>query len=317
MSAARGLALAEEELRAVAGDRSFERGLGYLGAVSGLERAGDKVLATVRGAQDYLVVLTIPGGRVTRPGLRGECGCPYGQEGFFCKHCVAVGLAVARGGAHVPAPRSARRLVTAAGTGARGPAPARGAAGLSSWLGSRSREELLGLVSQQLLEDEEWRQRLELRAAAAAGDLQALRERVASLLAPREEPAGGREYYGYLEGAEARRYGGRITEVREAVAALAGGGKDGATGGARTARRARGRTTGGPMRPPPWPNRLSARSRPRPGTRMIRRGRSLRPRRTWPGSTSSPARPGRPTRSGWRVSWPSASSAAMRFRSCG
>ncbi len=249
MSAARGQALAEEELRAVAGDRSFERGLGYVRAVTGLQRAGDKVLATVRGAQDYLVVLTLPGGRIARPGLRGECGCPYGQEGFFCKHCVAVGLAVARGGVQVPAPRSGRAgpgrtrsgragsrpagrggaagggpgSAAAAGSGS-GSAGTRAEAGaeLSSWLGSRSREELLGLVSQQLLQDEEWRQRLELRAAAAAGDLRAVRERVTALLTPSEERASGREYYGYLEGAEARRYGCRIAEVSEIVTALAG-----------------------------------------------------------------------------------------------
>jgi hypothetical protein len=210
VSAARGPALAEEALRAVAGDRSFERGLGYVGAVTGLERAGDQVLATVRGARDYLVVLTLPDGRIARPGLRGECGCPYGQEGFFCKHCVAVGLAVARA-VKVPRPRSARS--PAGGTGAE----------LSSWLASRTREELLGLVGQQLLEDEEWRRRLELRAAAASSDLAAVGARVAELLTPGDEPAAGREY-GYLEGAAARRYGCRIAEVTEVVAALTSGG---------------------------------------------------------------------------------------------
>ncbi|HEX9066260.1 MAG TPA: hypothetical protein VF843_14220 [Streptosporangiaceae bacterium] len=245
MSATRGLARAEEELRAVAGDRSFERGLRYVGAVTGLEHAGDKVLATVRGAQDYLVVLTVPGGRVARPGLRGECGCPYGQEGFFCKHCVAVGLVVARGtGALVPAPRAEPGgprnggpvpAGAAAGAGMAGKAGTAGRAGtavgagagaagrpdLSSWLGSLSREELLGLVSHQLLEDEDWRYRLELRAAAAAADLPAVVERVSALLTPDEEPAGGRSYYGYLEGPEARRFAGRIAEVSEAVAVLA------------------------------------------------------------------------------------------------
>ena len=241
MSAARGLALAEEQLRAVAGDRSFERGLGYVGAVTGLERAGDKVLATVRGAREYLVVLTLPGGKIARPGLRGECGCPYGQEGFFCKHCVAVALAIARAGAQVPAPRRVERPAPPAsgpgGPGLGGPGlggPGLGGPGLggpgagaelSSWLGSRSREELLGLISRQLLEDEEWRHRLELRAAAAAADLTAVRERVTVLLTPGEEPAGGHEYYGYLEGAGARRYACRIAEVSEVVAALTGAGQ--------------------------------------------------------------------------------------------
>ncbi|MGI9006213.1 MAG: SWIM zinc finger family protein [Streptosporangiaceae bacterium] len=219
MSVARGQALAEEELRAVAGDRSFERGLGYVRAVTGLERAGDQVLATVRGAQDYLVVLTLPDGRVAT-GLRGECGCPYGQEGFFCKHCVAVGLAVARGAVAVPGPRAGggRTSRSAPGPGGRG-------ADLSSWLARQSREELLTLIGHQLLEDEEWRHRLGLRAAAAAADLPAVSERVATLLTPAEEPAVGREYYGYLEGAQARRYGCRIAEISEVVTGLAGRGQ--------------------------------------------------------------------------------------------
>ena len=226
VSASVGMAFAEDELRAVAGDRSFERGLGYIGAVSGLERAGDRVLATVRGARDYLVVLTLPGGRVARPGLRGECGCPYGQEGFFCKHCVAVALLVARASMKVPRPRAGRRGGSA-GSGQVG--TERGtSANLSSWLGELGREELLALVCDQLPEDPEWRQRLELRAAAEAAEADAVRERIASLLAPDEPPAGGREYYGYLEGPQARRYARRITEVSEAVAALTKGGQPGA-----------------------------------------------------------------------------------------
>src|SRR5262245_49996087 len=86
-------ALTEADLRAAAGERSFERGTGYLRAVSGIELVGSQVMATVSGSADYLVVLTLPDA-VAGTSLRGECGCPYGQEGFFCKHCVAVGLAL-------------------------------------------------------------------------------------------------------------------------------------------------------------------------------------------------------------------------------
>src|SRR5229473_433059 len=99
--------ITEAALRAAAGERSFERGVSYLGAVAGLETVGNQIIATVRGTGDYLVVLTT-GEAGAGGGLRGECGCPYGQEGFFCKHCVAVGLTLLRDAARVPAQRSRR-----------------------------------------------------------------------------------------------------------------------------------------------------------------------------------------------------------------
>src|SRR5438552_549707 len=81
-----------------------ERGSRYLKAVSSMEAVGNRVIATVRGSADYLVVLTLPDAS-SGARLRGECGCPYGQEGFFCKHCVAVGLAILRDAARVPRQR--------------------------------------------------------------------------------------------------------------------------------------------------------------------------------------------------------------------
>ena len=99
VTTATGPACTEADLRAAAGRRSFERGLQYLDAVAGLETVGNQVIATVRGSEDYLVVLTLGGSRPGRARLKGECDCPHGQEGFFCKHCVAVGLTVARSAA--------------------------------------------------------------------------------------------------------------------------------------------------------------------------------------------------------------------------
>src|SRR5258708_4771303 len=151
--------ITEAALRAAAGERSFERGVSYLGAVAGLQTVGNQIIATVRGTGDYLVVLTT-GEAGAGGGLRGECGCPYGQEGFFCKHCVAVGLTVMRN-ARSPAPR------------ATGMGPTR-ASDLSSWLSSLSREELFAIVCDQVIEDDDWRRRLELRAASAAADVPAI-----------------------------------------------------------------------------------------------------------------------------------------------
>ncbi|MGO4749113.1 SWIM zinc finger domain-containing protein, partial [Streptomyces sp. 2MCAF27] len=71
----------ESTLRALAGPRSYERGLGYLDAVSGVEVGDGWVTASVHGTERYEVELTLDG----PGGLSGECDCPYGMEGNFCK----------------------------------------------------------------------------------------------------------------------------------------------------------------------------------------------------------------------------------------
>src|SRR5258708_2963750 len=50
--------ITEAALRAAAGERSFERGVSYLGAVAGLETVGNQIIATVRGTGDYLILPT-------------------------------------------------------------------------------------------------------------------------------------------------------------------------------------------------------------------------------------------------------------------
>jgi hypothetical protein len=214
--------ITEAALRAAAGEQSFERGVSYLDAVTGLETVGNQVIATVHGTGDYLVVLTL-GEAAARRGLRGECGCPYGQEGFFCKHCVAVGLAVmrnARGSARRGQARESSNVRRRSG----GPADeGRNRAGdLSFWLNSLSREELLAIVCDQVIEDDEWRRRLELRAAAAAADVPAISARVAGLL---KADGGFGQYqlarqYGYLEGPEVWHYARRVRHVAEVIGEL-------------------------------------------------------------------------------------------------
>ncbi len=77
----------KDDVAALAGDKSFERGIGYIRAVTNLETDGEAVYATVQGSDLYEVELDV-GPR----GLSGTCDCPWGQEGNFCKHCVAVAL---------------------------------------------------------------------------------------------------------------------------------------------------------------------------------------------------------------------------------
>ena len=214
--------ITEAALRAAAGERSFERGVSYLDAVAGLETVGNQIIATVRGSGDYLVVLTM-GEAAAGGGLRGECGCPYGQEGFFCKHCVAVGLTVMRN-ARRRARRGAGKAASAARRRAGGPAEdgTTRASDLSSWLNSLSREELLAIVCDQVIEDDDWRRRLELRAASAAADVPAISARVAGLLQAGDD-FGQEKFvgqYGYLEGPETWHYARRVRHVTEVIGSL-------------------------------------------------------------------------------------------------
>lgn len=84
------IAVSEQLVRGLADSGSFERGRDYFlsGRVRALTVDGVAVSAVVDGGRAYRVRLD-----VTSAGLDGRCNCPYGAEGFFCKHCVAVALA--------------------------------------------------------------------------------------------------------------------------------------------------------------------------------------------------------------------------------
>ncbi len=81
--------LTEKTLRSLAGDRWFARGRSYKeeNRVTNLSLAGDSLSARVVGTQPYRVRLTC-----NRSRLDYSCSCPVGEDGNFCKHCVAVGL---------------------------------------------------------------------------------------------------------------------------------------------------------------------------------------------------------------------------------
>jgi uncharacterized Zn finger protein len=76
-------------LRRMAGDRSFERGQDYMedGRVRNLFEDAGEVTATVVGTRNYRVRL-----RADEGGLDFSCTCPMGEDGNFCKHCVATAL---------------------------------------------------------------------------------------------------------------------------------------------------------------------------------------------------------------------------------
>ena len=138
------------DLKMAAGPRSYDRGLDYLSQVKGLDFDGPEITATVYGSDAYEVCLIVGTGRSGNIVLAGDCSCPFGQEGNFCKHCVAAGLAalkLAEKRQAIPASHEQRDL-------------------LVSWLASLSKDQLMGEMLEVLDSDRNLRRRFELRAAA-------------------------------------------------------------------------------------------------------------------------------------------------------
>lgn len=137
--------LGKDALRRLAGGRSFERGANYLAArrVTSLDRGGDRVEATVAGTRRYQVELWVADGE-----LASSCTCPVGQDGVFCKHCVAAGLAAA-GAEEAGEPGTAVTLDD-----------------VRDHLASLPGEELVELLIAETQEDDQLLDRLRLRAAA-------------------------------------------------------------------------------------------------------------------------------------------------------
>ena len=180
------LPFTEADIELAAGARSFQRGLEYLNAVADLEISDTEVIARVYGSSDYGVCLVFGD-----QGLSGACTCPHGQEGFFCKHCVAVGLSVLGLGEDLP------RYVEAAHAQRQA---------LDAWLESLSKEELLAELRGLLDEDRELRRRFELRAAAMSVGAPAIRRAVMDLImAPSSEYTDYYDAYRYAENALRRR----------------------------------------------------------------------------------------------------------------
>lgn len=185
-------AFTEADIKRAAGDKSFARGREYLDSVEDLEIGGSEITASVYGNSEYRVSLAFGD-----DGLTGDCTCPYGREGFFCKHCAAVGLAVLKIGddlpRHVEATRSGRQA-------------------LESWLESLSKEDLLAELLALLREDHALRRRFELRAASVNADVVTVRGAVRDLIMlPRR---------GYIEYNEAPDYASDVHKAAKAIGDL-------------------------------------------------------------------------------------------------
>lgn len=86
--------LHRETLEALVGKKTFERGEAYFkeGRVEKMARAKGVLTAQVKGSTTYEVRIW-----ASPEGLAYKCQCPFGSEGMFCKHAIAVALAWAAG----------------------------------------------------------------------------------------------------------------------------------------------------------------------------------------------------------------------------
>jgi len=168
----------ETDLRRVAAPRSFERGLDYVDSISRIDVSPERATATVHGGDTYFVSLTWADGRPD-----GACTCPHGEEGFFCKHCVAVGLNLLRMGDDLT------RLVNAA--------EAKRSA-IEEWVRSLSREELVTELLEVIDDNPELRRSYELRMVSSSGEVESVRQSVNELL---DFEYGTRDYSGRITAA--------------------------------------------------------------------------------------------------------------------
>jgi uncharacterized Zn finger protein len=168
----------EDDLRAAADAGSFRRARDYVDAVVDLQPTALGVQARVKGKNVYEVWLGRDNDKLT-----AECDCPFGLEGNFCKHCVAVGLVLLAS------------------------EPAEAEADLGAYLRSLEHQELVDLVLAQAERDPTLYRQLVLRAGSTgAPQVAVLRRQLDEALRVR----------GFVDADYAR----RATDVLDTVHAL-------------------------------------------------------------------------------------------------
>ena len=120
--------ITRQNLQMEAGDAYFKRGLDYFrsGHVQKLFVDDERIEGKVSGSRSYSCSIESDGDGW----FSGECSCPLGDDGEFCKHLVALGLAFIDG-FEMPQPTNGKRDKF----------------DLAAFLKERSREELTALLT--------------------------------------------------------------------------------------------------------------------------------------------------------------------------
>lgn len=197
-------------LKRLTDERSWQRGEAYYegGAVYSLLENNDVIHAKVRGQQDYRVRLRFADGA-----CKGECTCPMGDEGVFCKHCVAVGLACIDAGDGPARAGDVRTTSSRPGQCRETARPIATLDDLRRFLSEQANETLVDIVVQQALNDDRLRESLFLRAARQrpeGPDINAFRKAIDNVTRTR----------GFVDYGSAHGFARGIDEVIDSIAQL-------------------------------------------------------------------------------------------------
>lgn len=186
-------------LEDLAGTTAFRRGEEYfsVGAVGRLRVTDTKVTAKVEGTETYQVELRDEDGDLTY-----DCTCPRAADGYFCKHCVAVGLAWL-------AENSAGSKSGAASGKRRRRDPWHD---IKEYLIMQPQEALVDLLLDVVQRDDRLYQSLLLKAERTCGD--------GNARAFRRAIDGATRIHGFVDWGETSTFAGNIDQVTDQLAEL-------------------------------------------------------------------------------------------------
>ncbi|MFA6311326.1 MAG: DUF6880 family protein [Sterolibacterium sp.] len=192
--------ISQVTLEDLAGSTAFLRGEEYfsIGAVGRLRATDDKVAAKVEGTETYQVELWDDDGE-----LAYDCTCPRAADGYFCKHCVAVGLAWLAEQAAETKPKSK-------GGKAKRRDPWRG---IKEYLTAQAPETLIELLLDVAQRDDRLYQSLLLKAERTGGGGNVAK-------AYQRAIDGATRIHGFVDWREAGTFAGNIDQVAESLAEL-------------------------------------------------------------------------------------------------
>lgn len=185
-------------LEDLAGTTAFRRGEEYfsVGAVGCFRADADKVTAKVEGTETYQVELRDDDGD-----LAYDCTCPRAADGYFCKHCVAVGLALLAEQAVETKPKAGK---------AKRRDPWRD---IKEYLTTQSPETLIELLLDVAQRDDRLYQSLLLKAERGSGGGNAVK-------AFRRAIDSATRIHGFVDWREVGTFAGNIDQVAESLAEL-------------------------------------------------------------------------------------------------
>lgn len=150
------IGITKADIRQATDDGSWGRGVDYFdeGRVESLIIDDGEITAKVRGRRPYKVTLEITAGYP-----EGDCNCPMGEGGYFCKHCVAVALAYLEDQGEALRTKKRKK-------GKKRKAAKVTIKDVKQYLGGRDKSELVDMLIEQVKQDDNLRERLFLLLAS-------------------------------------------------------------------------------------------------------------------------------------------------------